>query len=151
MPSLIFQQVLRCRPTFAFLVFECRIKSKQAGQANFTSIALPLPAYPLSHITKGRRLTHWIAISRTESHILSRNQSTKNSEKYMETPRFPYMFRDFFVFWFRERIWDVFWCVFWGSEGLCILHGAQEIANVGETTCTERPQSFCDIAQFQQS
>ena len=61
--------------------------------------------------------------------ILSRNQNTKKLRKIYENPRFLYIFRNFFVFWFRERIRGVFWGVFWGSEGFCILYGAQEIAN----------------------
>ena len=32
--------------------------------------------------------------------------------------------------WFREGIRGVFWGVFWGLEGFCILYGAQEIANL---------------------
>ena len=33
----------------------------------------------------------------------------------------------FFVFWFREGIRGVFWGVFWGSEGICILYRRSQV------------------------
>ena len=51
--------------------------------------------------------------------------------EYTKIGGFLYIFRIFSVLWFRERIRGVFWGVFWGSEGFCILYGAEEIASQG--------------------
>ena len=52
----------------------------------------------------------------------------KKKRKMYENPRFSYIFRIFSVFWFREGIRGVFWGVFCGPEGFCILYGAEEIS-----------------------
>ena len=58
-------------------------------------------------------------------------KTRKKLRKIYENSRVSYIFRNFFVFWFRERVRGVFWGAFWGSEGFCILYGAQEIAIKG--------------------
>ena len=53
----------------------------------------------------------------------------KKNEKYTKMSSFGVCFHILV----SERIRGEFWGVFWGSEGFCILQGAQEIANMENT------------------
>ena len=73
----------------------------------------------------------------------------KHYEKFTKSPDFRYFSFFFFVFWFRKRIRGVFWDVFWGSEGFCVLHGAQEIAKQSLIHNTFEHSSVTTVASLQ--
>ena len=66
----------------------------------------------------------------------------KQIRQINENRGFAYIFRIFFPYLVAgEDSGCIFWGACWGSEGLCILHGAQEIVMIGLKSTVRRSSS----------